>query len=548
MTVSDIFVRILEHYGIEYCFALPGEENLDFLESLRQSKIKVIVTRHEQAAAFMAATYGRLTGKPGLVLSTLGPGALNLVNGVAYAQLGGMPLIAITGQKAIQDNWQGRFQIVDVVNVMKPITKWATTVTTPRAMSRIAFHAVNLAHAERPGAVHVELPEDIAGMEHDSMLATHLPELPRRPTSDAKSIAQAAELIKGAHKPIIIVSSGGNRKRVTKQLKNLVDLTGIYVVGTQLGKGVLPDDDDHSLMAVGLHKRDYVNCAIDYADLIITIGYSTNEHPPAVWNKNKDKKILHIDFEAARPDEYYIPSVQTVGDISFTLWALQDALVSYRMTDPYFARTRADILERYQKLTNDPSFPLKPQRIVHDVRSVMGREDIVTLDNGIYKLWFSRQYPTYTPNSLLLDNTLATMGAGLPSALAAKLVHKDKKVLAVVGDGGFMMNSQELITAVKENLPVVVLILNDNAYGFIEWKQKNQGLPDFAMKLNNPDFVKYAESYGALGLRVTQANELVPMLKQAFASGRPTVVECPIDYSENTRVFNEELDNLTCEI
>ncbi|MEK7083948.1 MAG: thiamine pyrophosphate-dependent enzyme, partial [Patescibacteria group bacterium] len=300
--------------------------------------------------------------------------------------------------------------------------------------------------------------------------------------------------------------------------------------------------------AVGMHKKDYVNCAIDYADLIITIGYNVNEHPPSVWNKNKNKTILHIDFQKAEPDEYYIPTFQAVGDISYTLWKLQEYLTAYSFDPAYYQKLRASLLNKYQEKTDSNAFPLIPQRIVADIRQVMDREDIVTLDNGIYKLWFARQYHTYAPNTLLLDNTLATMGAGLPSAMMAKLLYPNKKVLAVCGDGGFMMNSQEMITAVKENIPVVVLILNDNAYGFIEWKQKNMNLPDFGMKLQNPDFIKYAESYGALGLRVESADDLIPKLKTAFASGRPAIVECPIDYSQNYEVLNKELSNVTCDI
>lgn len=548
MTTSDIFVKILEDQGIEYCFALPGEENLDFLEALRKSKIKLIVTRHEQTAAFMAATYGRLTGKPGLCLSTLGPGALNLVTGVAYATLGGMPLIAVTGQKALYDNWQGQFQMVDVVNVMRPITKGTGTVTSAKLASRAAFQAIALAREERPGAVHVEIPEDIAGEEHESYFLKHLPLPNRRPVPDEKAIKIAADLIKSAKRPIIIVGSGGNRKLVTKQLKNLVNLTGLYVVGTQMGKGVLPDDDPHSLFAVGMHRRDYVNCAIDYSDLIITVGYHVNEHPPSVWNPNKDKAILHLDFKPAEPDECYLPTFQAIGDISYALWALQAPLAGHRFATEYYKNLRERITRIFAEDYLDASYPLIPQRIVHDVRQVMGREDIVTLDNGIYKLWFARQYQTYAPNTLLLDNALATMGAGLPSAMAAKLLSPDKKVLAVCGDGGFMMNSQEMITCVKENIPVVVLLLNDNAYGFIEWKQKNAGLPDFGMKLQNPDFVKYAESYGALGLKVTAADDLIPKLQQAFGSGRPALVECPIDYTQNFKVFDGELKDLKCEI
>ena len=537
-------MKILENKGVEYCFALPGEENLDFLEAIRKSKIKLIVTRHEQAAAFMAATYGRLTGRPGLCLATLGPGALNLVTGVAYAQLGGMPLIAITGQKALLDNWQAKFQIVDVVGVMKPITKLTTTVSNPRYMSKIAHHAFNVAHDERPGAVHVEIPEDIAGaaFEENQNGYDVLPN--RRTVPDEKALRLAADIIKEAKRPIIVVSGGGNRKLVTKQLRNLVNLTNIFVIGTQLGKGVLPDDDPHSLFSFGMHRRDYVHEAIDASDLIITVGYNTNEHPPYIWNKKKNKKILHIDFTQVEPDEFYIPTFQVAGDISFTLWSLQYYLRDTRFDTSIFAALRQKLLTKHEEKSNSAAFPLIPQRIVSDIRAVMGREDIVALDNGIYKLWFARQYHTYAPNTLLLDNTLATMGAGLPSAMAAKLLYPAKRVLAVCGDGGFMINSQELITCVKENINVVVLIVNDNSYGFIEWKQNNMKLPPFGMKLANPDFVQYAESYGCLGLRVTSADDLKTKLTAAFASGRPTIIDCPIDYAENVRVFNEELHHL----
>ncbi len=548
MTTSETFVRILEQYGIEYCFSVPGEENLDFLEAIRTSRIKLIVTRHEQTAAFMAATYGRLTGKPGLCLATLGPGALNLVTGVAHAQLGGMPMIAVTGQKAVVNNWQGQFQMVNIVDVMKPITKWATSVTSKRAMSRVAVHAVTAAMEERPGAVHVEIPEDIAGMTWGSGTTSRGTYINRRAVADDKAILRAARLIKQSERPIFIASSGANRKLVTKQLKALVHQTDIRVIGTQLGKGVFPDDDHHSLFAVGMHKKDYVNCAIERADLIITIGYNVNEHPPSVWNENKDKTILHIDFQSAEPDEYYIPTFQVIGDISHTLWALRKQLQGVKFEASYYRNLRKLLIEKYREHTSSDAFPMLPQRIVHDVRKVMDPEDIVTLDNGIYKLWFARQYQTYYPNTLLLDNTLATMGAGLPSAMTAKLLYPQRKVLAVCGDGGFMMNSQEMITAVRENIPVVILILNDNAYGFIEWKQKNMGLPKFGMELTNPDFVKYAESYGALGLRVESASDLMPKLKEAFASGKPAIVECPIDYSQNQRVFDEELENIVCPV
>lgn len=543
MTVSDIFVRALEAHGIECVFALPGEENLHFLEAIRKSKLKLVVTRHEQAAAFMAATYGRLTGRPGVCLSTLGPGAMNLVNGVAYAQLGGMPLIAVTGQKALHNNWQGQFQIVDVVGVMRPITKWATAVIDPTTIGDVTRRALELARAERPGAVHLEIAEDIAGLAATSARVEGAAVVIRNEPEPAV-ILEAARLIKNARHPIVIVSSGGNRQRPVDELKKFIEATGLYAIATQLGKGVLPEDHPQSLFSLGLHRRDYVNAAIDASDVIITAGYAINEHPPALWNRGKDKKILHLAGSPASSDEYYQPAVQVVGDLAPTLTALTTALAGVRFSLPDCAALREKLALKYQEKIAAAVYPLLPQRIVADIRSVMGRKDIVTLDNGIYKLWFARQYQTLAPNTLLLDNTLATMGAGLPSAMAAKLLYPHQRVLAVCGDGGFMMNSQELATGIKENIPVVVLVLNDNAYGFIEWKQRNMKLRDFGMKLYNPDFVKYAESYGALGLRVESAADLIPKLQTAFVSGRLTLIECPIDYSENYRVFNEELGRL----
>ena len=551
MKASDLFVKCLEEEGVEYVFSVPGEENLDVLESLRKSKIKVIVNRHEQGSAFMAATYGRLTGNVGVCMSTLGPGATNLMTGIAHAQLGGMPMLAITGQKGIRENWQASFQVLNVVSMMKPLTKRAVQIQGPKAIPKEIREAFKVAKTERLGVCHIELPEDIASEKADDFLVPLKSVKQRRPIPDKKSVQIAADLIRKSKHPIIIVSSRGQRNSVEKSLKNFCDVGNVYVIHTQLGKGVLGDDHKNSLYAFGIHKKDFVNCVVDRADLIIAIGYSPVEHPPSVWNKNQDKEILHIDFNPAETDLYYNPSFELIGDIGASLDMLRDELAArkYKHKDEYEKKLKADLEKRlFIDHADDSSFPLKPRRIVADVRKVLGKEDILCLDNGIYKLWFSRHYKTYHIGTFLLDNTLATMGAGLPSAMASKLVNPKKKVLAVCGDGGFMMNSQELETAVRLKQNIVVLIVNDNGYGFIKWKQDNYGFPEFSLDFGNPDFIKYAEAYGAKGYRVKKADDLVPLLEKAFKENCPVIIECAIDYSENKKVWEGELSSFTCPI
>lgn len=547
MKASDLFVACLEREGVEYVFAVPGEENLDLIESLHPSKIKVIVTRHEQGAAFMAAAHARLTGKAGVCLATLGPGATNLVTGVAHAQLCGIPLLAITGQKGIRRNWQGQFQVLDVIDMMQPITKHTEQVQSPNSIPKIVRQAFKLSTTERQGVCHVELPEDVAGEQADPEFQPMAPGMVRRPDAGGKAARLAAECIRSAKHPVIIVSSRAQRNRVRDELRAFCDTTNIPVIHTQLGKGVLGDDHPASLYAFGIHKRDYVNCVVDRADLIITVGYSITEHPPSLWNASLDRAILHLDFNPAGTELYYNPVQEMVGDISSSLRLLGEQLADYRYDDPWIRKIKADLDRRlFVEGATDDSFPVRPRRIVADCRGVLGREDILCLDNGIYKMWFARHYKTWDIGTFLLDNTLATMGAGLSYALGAQLAYPDRRILAVCGDGGFLMNSQEMETAVRLDLPIVVLVVNDNAYGFIKWKQKQLGFADFAMDLGNPDFVAYAEAYGAKGLRVEAADQLTPLLEEAFAHHGPVLIECPIDYSENTSVWGEELDNLAC--
>ncbi len=543
MKASDLFVRQLEEEGVEYIFGLPGEENLDFLESLRTSRIKFVLTRHEQTAAFMAATYGRLTGKAGVCFSTLGPGATNLVTGVAHAQLVGAPLISISGQKAIRQNWQARFQLIDIVSMMRPITKDSVSIVDPSTIPTVLRNAFKLAQAERPGAVHLELPEDVAATETDAKVQKR--GLVRRSVADLKSLVLAAGMISQATNPLILLSSGANRNLIARQLKQFIEKTGIYAVHTQMGKGVLSDDSEYSLFATGIHKRDYVNCGIDRADVIITIGYNIVEYPPYVWNNNLDKKIINIDFAEAEVDKYYNPNIEVIGDVSCSLQQLGEMITAGKYGELF--KSIREFLDQKLSVDFTKKYPLTPQEVVRHVREVLSQSDILTLDNGIYKLWFSRLYKTYRPNTFLLDNALATMGAGLPTGIAAKMLRPERNVLAVTGDGGFMMNSRELETALRYKVPLVVLVLNDNAFGFIKWEQQAKGYASFGLDYTNPDFVKYAESYGAVGMKVGEGDNLSELLRKAFSLKTVVLIECPIDYSANYETFSKELSNIVCE-
>lgn len=543
MKASDLFARQLEEEGVEYIFGLPGEETLDLLESLRKSSIKVIITRHEQAAAFMAATYGRLTRKAGVCFSTLGPGATNLVTGIAHAQLIGAPLVAITGQKALRHNRQGRFQLVDVVGLMRPIVKKSMSIADPDTIPTVIRNAFKLAQAERPGAVHIEMPEDVA--ESDTGAKIQKKGSILSPAPDPVAIDHAAALINKARYPLVILSAGANRHMITEELTQFLDSTGLYAVHTQMGKGVLSDASERSLFATGIHRHDYVNCGIDRADLIITIGYNIVEYPPSVWNTRLDKKIIHMDFTEAKCDTYYNPDVEVIGDISIGLRALAPKIE--RKDGDVFRSIREFLIRR---LSVEPSrkYPPLPAEVVQHVRNVLAEDDILTLDNGIYKLWFSRLYKTFRPNTFILDNALATMAAGLPAAITAKMLNPDKKVLAVVGDGGFMMSSQEIETALRHDIHIVVLVLNDNGFGFVKWEQQAKGFAAFGLDYGNPDFARYAESFGAIGMKLREGDDLSTLLKKAFDAKKTVVIECPVDYSVNYETFSRELSNIICEI
>lgn len=543
MKASDLFVRALEQEGVERIYGVPGEENLDFLESLRTSKIDFVVTRHEQSAGFMAATIGRLTGKAGVCLSTLGPGATNFVTAAAYANLGGMPAMFITGQKPIKKSKQGRFQIVDTVELMRPVTKATRQIISGNVVPSVVREMFRVADEERPGAVHIVLPEDIAGEEADAPLI--LPSQPRRPVPEQKALATAFSLIEDAKRPLILVGAAANRKLVAKMLKVFMDKTGIHAFATQLGKGVVDERDPRFIGTAALSSGDFVHRAIAKADLIINVGHDVIEKPPFIMESGS-AKVIHVNYTSAQIDEIYHPEHEVIGDIANALWELSEKVRPQPHWDfSNFAEIKKALDAHIASSKNNNRFPIIPQRIVHSVRRTVPETGIVTLDNGMYKLWFARNYPTYSPNTLLLDNALATMGAGLPSAIAAKQLFPERPVVAVVGDGGFMMNSQELETAVRLKLNLTVVVLNDSAFGMIKWKQDSENLPSFGLDYGNPDFVKYAEAYGAKGYRVTSADDFENALRSAVTGTGVTLIEVPIDYAENVRVFTKELPEIT---
>ena len=539
MKGSDLLVAALENEGVQRIFGVPGEENLDVVESLRHSKIELIVTRHEQAAAFMAATFGRLTGHPGVCMSTLGPGALNFSTGAGYALLGAMPMILVTGQKGILTSKQARFQIVDIVSSMTPLTKMAHKIVSTATIPTIVREAFRVARQERPGPVHLELPEDIAA-EEVNQISTVPPHPIDIPVAHPAALDRAAAMILESRYPLLMLGAAASRPRLADALSDFVRRIRIPFFNTQMGKGAVNGGSNLYIGTAALSERDYVHHAIDRADLIISIGHDTVEKPPFIMGP-RGPKVVHIGYIPATVEEVYFPHAEVVGDVGPSLALLIDRLEGRLKNASALLPLREQILAHLADRATESRFPLTPQRIVHDVRQVMPEDGIVCLDNGMYKIWFARNYRTRIANTLLLDNALATMGAGLPSAMMAAMLYPNRRVLAVCGDGGFMMNSQELETAVRLGLNLVVLILQDNAYGMIRWKQTVDSFADWGLTFGNPDFVKYAESYGAKGSRVDSADGLIPALEAAFAGAGVHLISVPVDYSENIRVLVDEL-------
>jgi acetolactate synthase-1/2/3 large subunit len=528
-------VKALEAEGVKRIFAVPGEENLDLVDALRTSTIELILCRHEQAAGFMAATWGRLTGKAGVCLATLGPGATNLVTAAAFATLGAMPVVMITGQKPIKTSKQGEFQIIDVIDILDPVTKYTKQIVSAEYIPALVREAFRIAEEERPGATHLELPEDIAA---DSTSAHILPQsMTRRPIAEDKAITHAIKMIESAKHPLLLIGAGANRKLTSKMLTRLVNELGIPFVTTQMGKGVVDEMSDLFLGCTALSQDDFVHRAIEKADLLINAGHDVVEKPPFLM-KEGGFEVIHINFIPAKMDPVYFPQAEVIGDIANSIWRLVSTITPQKHWDfKSFKDVKSVLDEHISRNTQADDFPMLPERVVHDVAKAAGEEAVLSLDNGLYKIWFARNFKSRRHNSMLLDNALASMGAGLPGAMAACIAQPERNVLAICGDGGFMMNSQEMETAVRLKLNLVILLLRDNAYGMIRWKQQSMGMKDYGLEFGNPDFVLYAQAYGAKGYRLTSANELVPKIQLGFESGGVHLIEVPIDYGDSYQVL-----------
>ena len=537
MNAAQVLVRCLENEGVEYVFGIPGEENLEVMRALKDSKIKFITVRHEQGAAFMADVYGKLKGKAGVCLATLGPGATNLVTGVADANTDGAPLIAITGQVGTERMHLTSHQYLDLVTMFTPITKRSKQVVNPDTVNEVVRIAFKYAESEKPGACHIDLPCNIAAMPVESEvgrqpLKHHKPNLEM---ASVESLEEAAGLLFQAKRPVILAGHSAIRNKASKALTEFAEKLHIPVINTMMAKGIIPCDNPYSLWTIGIPQKDYQNIAIEEADLVIAVGYDIVEYAPNKWNSKGNHTILHIDARPCHINKLYQPGVEVVGDIADAL--VQIGRRTSRRQEPERAlELKKMMVAEHESYVSDASFPMKPQRILNDVRKVMGREDIVISDVGAHKMWIARHYNCYEPNTCIISNGFATMGISVPGAIGAKLVHPEKKILAVCGDGGFMMNCQEFETALRAKTPFVTLVFNDSSYGLIKWKQMDQYGKSCCVDFTNPDFVKFAESMGAIGYRNTKAEDLVPTLKKAFEQNVPVIIDCPVDYAENTKL------------
>ena len=545
LNTAELLVKCLENEGVEYIFGLPGEENLDVLEALKNSSIKFITTRHEQGAAFMADVYGRLTGKAGVCLSTLGPGATNLMTGVADANLDGAPLVAITGQVGTDRMHIESHQYLDLVAMFAPVTKWNKQIVRPGITPEVVRRAFKTAQSEKPGAVHIDLPENIAAMPADG---SPLPlDSQEKVYASYRTLNMAAAVISKAKNPLILAGNGAIRANASEALTEFATALNIPVANTFMGKGVIPYTHPLALWAVGLQQRDLISCAFDRSDLIIAVGYDLIEYSPKKWNPDGKLPIIHIGMTPAEIDSSYAPVVEVVGDITDSLIDILKRADRQNKPTPVTAALKTEIRADYETYANDTGFPIKPQKLIYDLRQVMGPEDIAICDVGAHKMWMARHYHSDCPNTCIISNGFAAMGIAIPGAIAAKLVYPDKRIVAVTGDGGFMMNCQELETALRVGTPFVTLIFNDGGYGLIEWKQLNYFGTSSFIKFGNPDFVKFAESMGLKGYRVESAQDLIPTLEEAFRQEVPTVIDVPVDYGENLRLSQKSGD-LSCQI
>ena len=534
--VADLIVRCLEHEGVRYVFGIPGEENIRFTEALVASSIRYVLVRHEQAASFMAEIYGRLTGRAGVCSSTLGPGAINMLLGVADATTNSTPLVALSAQVGLNRIYKESHQSVDLVSMFDPVTKWAALVPTAGSVPEMVRKAFKLAQTERPGAAYLAVPEDIealAAVEGSEPLPLNVP---RADEPSPSQIARVVEVLDSARQPVVLAGHGAARAGAKEALVRFSETLGLAVATTFHGKGVFPDDHPHALGAVGFMRHDYVNFGFDAADVIIAVGFELQEFDPVKVNPDGDKRIVHLSRFPAEVDNHYDVEVGVQADISRTLDLVAEATERRFEAATSEQRIRSLLADELEAASTDDSFPLKPQRVVADTRAALGRHDIVLADTGAVKMWMARLYPTYEPNTCLISNGLSTMAFALPGAIGAKLAEPERRVLAAVGDGAFLMNSQEIETALREKIPMTVLVWVDDAYGLIKWKMDLELGQASAIAFTNPDFVTYAESFGAKGYLIAAAGELLPTLRKALDDDTVSIVACPVDYSENLRL------------
>jgi acetolactate synthase-1/2/3 large subunit len=541
---AELLVRCLEQEGVTCVFGLPGEENIHFTEAISRSSIRYVLVRHEQAASFMAEIYGRLTGQAGVCSATLGPGAINLLLGVADATTNSTPLVAISAQVGLNRMYKESHQSVDLVSMFAPVTKWADLVLSAPAIPEMIRKAFKLAQTERPGAVYLAVPEDVEKESVPSGLVPLAINVPRADEPSPTQIARAAALLETARRPVVLAGHGAARSGAAEALRRFSDTLGLPVATTFHGKGVFPDDHPNALGAVGFMRHDYVNFGFDEADVLITVGYELQEFDPVRINPRGDKRIVHLSRFPAEVDSHYDVDVGVQADLGRTLDALAAATVRRWEPSASGEKIRRLLAEELSGASDDDSFPLKPQRIVADIRAALGRDDIVLADTGAVKMWMARLYPTYEPNTCLISNGLSTMAFSLPGAIGAKIAVPERRVLAAVGDGAFLMNSQEIETALRERVPITILIWQDDAYGLIKWKMDLELGHAMSVGFDNPDFVAYAESFGARGYRITSAAELLPTLREALDAETVSVIACPVDYRENLRL-TDSLGELT---
>ena len=545
MTTAELFIRCLENEGIEYIFGIPGEENLYVMDALRDSSIKFMTTRHEQAAAFMADVYGRLTGKAGVCLATLGPGATNLLTGFADGNMDNAPIVAIAGQGSTERMHKESHQMLDLVNLFAPVSKYSTEILAPEIVPEVVRKAFKDAQAEKPGGAFISIPENIAAMEADESLTPLKVQAPLPPKPPIEKVFQAATVIDSAKFPIIMVGNGAVRNQAHRELIAFAEKLNIPVAQTFMAKGMIPFSHPLSLGTIGLQAHDYVGCGFDHADVVICVGFDMVEYHPRLWHPHKDKKIVHIDQKYAEVDAHYILEVGVIGDIRHSLVQIMETAAVVH--DNKINNLRTHIVNELDHFADDDSFPLKPQKILYDTRQAMNHDDILISDVGAHKMWIARLFRCEQPNTCIISNGFASMGIGIPGAIAAKLIHPDKNILTITGDGGFMMNSQEIETAIRYDIPIVIMVWNDSEYGLIKWHQQRRFKRTNNISFNNPCFVKYAEAFGAKGYRVESADELLPTLQKAFADNTVVIIDVPVDYSENMKL-TEKLGHLVCPI